>query len=342
MAEFVTNLSQIHFYKLNFFQNKALNHQHLNMPPKKEAAPEKKILLGRPGNTLKMGIVGLPNVGKSSTFNLLSKLNVPAENFPFCTIEPNVAKVAVPDPRFDKLCEMWKPKSQVPAVLNVIDIAGLVPGAHEGAGLGNAFLSHIQGVDGIFQVVRAFEDDEITHTEGDVNPVRDLEIISIELIKKDLQQIVKKMEDLDAKIKRNNDKDAKEEKEVLTRVVELLNTGKWIRMGEWKARDVEILNTHLFLTAKPVVYLVNLSEKDYKVKHFFSICFLFLNLNDFVLIMFSAREINGLPRSKTGLMPMVVALSFLTLLIMSKNFSKPRKKPKKAKKVNLNLKFLVP
>lgn len=236
------------------------------MPPKKDAAPEKKILLGRPGNTLKMGIVGLPNVGKSSTFNLLSKLNVPAENFPFCTIDPNVAKVSVPDSRFDKLCEMWKPKSQVPAVLNVIDIAGLVPGAHEGQGLGNAFLSHIQGVDGIFQVVRAFEDDEITHTEGDVNPVRDLDIISTELCKKDLQLLNKRMEDLDARIKRNNDKDAREEKEVLERVRTLLDAGKWVKSGDWKARDIEILNTQLYLTAKPSVYLVNLSIKDFKRK----------------------------------------------------------------------------
>mmetsp|Transcript_12756 Transcript_12756/g.10901 ORF Transcript_12756/g.10901 Transcript_12756/m.10901 type:complete len:194 (-) Transcript_12756:824-1405(-) len=192
------------------------------MPPKKQQEPEKKILLGRPGNTLKLGIVGLPNVGKSTTFNLLSKLNVPAENFPFCTIDPNVAKVAVPDARFDKLCEMWKPKSQVPAVLQVVDIAGLVPGASEGAGLGNAFLSHIQGVDGLFQVVRVFEDDDITHTEGDVNPVRDLEIISKELVAKDIQHVEKRMAELETKIKRFNDKDSKEEKEVLDRVMELL------------------------------------------------------------------------------------------------------------------------
>jgi len=224
-----------------------------------------KSIFGR-RNTLKMGIVGLPNVGKSSTFNLLSKLNVPAENFPFCTIDPNIAKVSVPDSRFDKLCEMWKPKSQVPAVLNIIDIAGLVPGAHEGAGLGNAFLSHISGVDGIFQVVRAFESEEITHTEGDVNPVRDLEIINHELIQKDLQQVAKRTEELDAKIKRNNDKDAKEEKEILEKVKTILEAGQWVRTGDWKAKEVEILNTLLFITSKPVVYLVNLTIRDFKRK----------------------------------------------------------------------------
>src|SRR5438105_1644419 len=135
------------------------------MPPKKEE-PAKKPLLGRPGNNLKMGIVGLPNVGKSTTFNILSKLSVLAANYPFCTIEPNIAKVNVPDPRFDNLCKLWKPKGGVPASLTIIDIAGLVKGASEGEGLGNAFLSHIQGVDGLFQVVRVFEDEEVTHVEG--------------------------------------------------------------------------------------------------------------------------------------------------------------------------------
>jgi obg-like ATPase 1 len=236
------------------------------MPPKKAEAPEKKILLGRPGNNLKMGIVGLPNVGKSSTFNLLSKLNVPAENFPFCTIDPNVAKVSVPDARFDKLVEMWKPKSVIPAVLTVTDIAGLVPGASEGAGLGNAFLSHIAAVDGIIQVVRAFENDEITHTEGDINPIRDLDIINNELCAKDLQLLKNRMSELDAKIKRSNDKDSKEEKEVLEKVKALLEENKWVKDAEWKMKEVEILNTNYFLTAKSSIYLVNLTMKDFKRK----------------------------------------------------------------------------
>ena len=113
------------------------------MPPKKKAEEERKVILGRASNTLRMGLVGLPNVGKSTTFNLLSNLNVPAENFPFCTIEPNLAKLHVPDARYEKLCEIYKPKSKVPANISITDIAGLVKGASKGEGLGNAFLSHI-------------------------------------------------------------------------------------------------------------------------------------------------------------------------------------------------------
>jgi len=235
------------------------------MPPKKEE-PVKKLLLGRPGNNLKMGIVGLPNVGKSTTFNLLSKLSVLAANYPFCTIEPNIAKVNVPDPRFDNLCKIFKPKSEVPAALTIIDIAGLVKGAAEGEGLGNAFLSHIQGVDGLFQVVRVFEDEEVSHVEGDVEPIRDLEIITQELCKKDLQMLVKKLDDVEKVIGRTNDKKAKEEKETLDKVKICLEEGKWVRNADWTAKDIEILNVHLFLTAKPVCYLVNLSEADFKRK----------------------------------------------------------------------------
>lgn len=169
------------------------------MPPKKKQEDNtaaQKLLWGRPGNGLKMGIVGLPNVGKSTTFNLLSKLNVQAENYPFCTIEPNQAKVAVPDERFDHLVAQYKPKSKVSAVLTVMDIAGLVRGASNGEGLGNHFLSNINGVDGIFHVVRAFDDPEVTHHELTVDPVRDMEIIRDELILKDLEAVEKKLADV--------------------------------------------------------------------------------------------------------------------------------------------------
>ena len=185
------------------------------MPPKKKEEEVKKVILGRASNTLRMGLVGLPNVGKSTTFNILSNLSVPAENFPFCTIDPNHAKTYVPDKRFDKLVEMYKPKSQVGATITITDIAGLVRGASEGAGLGNAFLSHIQAVDGIFHVVRAFDNEEIIHEEGDVDPIRDMDIIHGELVAKDIQYLASKIDDLEKVIKRTNAKPARDELEVL-------------------------------------------------------------------------------------------------------------------------------
>lgn len=156
------------------------------MPPKKKVVVEQKVILGKASNTLKMGLVGLPNVGKSTTFNVLSNLSVPAENYPFCTIDPSEAKVHVPDQRYEKLCEMYQPKSKVPATISIWDIAGLVKGASTGAGLGNAFLSTIQSVDGIYHVVRAFSNTEVIHEEGDVDPIRDMDIITGELIAKDI------------------------------------------------------------------------------------------------------------------------------------------------------------
>lgn len=153
-----------------------------------------------------MGLVGLPNVGKSTTFNVLSKLAVPAENYPFCTIDPNVARVNIPDKRFDKLAEMYNPKSLVQAQIAITDIAGLVKGASTGAGLGNAFLSHINAVDGIYHVVRAFPNEEVIHEEGEVDPIRDIGIINNELIAKDLQHVERAITDITARMKRATDK----------------------------------------------------------------------------------------------------------------------------------------
>ncbi|EAR95036.2 GTP-binding protein YchF (macronuclear) [Tetrahymena thermophila SB210] len=222
-----------------------------------------QINFGRPGNTLKMGIVGMANVGKSLTFNLLCKQSVPSENFPFCTIDPNTAIVKVPDSRFEYLVKAFKPASQVEAHLQITDIAGLVKGASEGHGLGNEFLSHISEVDGIYQVVRAFEGENILHTEGSMDPVRDLDIISKELIAKDLQFVDKKLGQISTKAARSGNPEMKQQVEVLTKAKDHLINHRWIRFQKWDDKDVEVLNKLLLLTTKPVTYLINLSKKDY-------------------------------------------------------------------------------
>lgn len=231
---------------------------------KKGAVEEPKILLGRPGNNVSIGIVGMPNVGKSSLFNILSGLNVPAENYPFCTIKPNTAMVPVPDPRYEHLKEAWKPKSRVQAVLSITDIAGLVKGAAEGKGLGNAFLSNIQAVDAIYHVTRAFESSEIEHVEGNVDPVRDIDIIRTELIKKDIERLGSAIDACAKRLKTNaRDKENKDNYETGKKALELLEAGKEVRYGDWNSKDVIYLNTLQLLTAKPVVFLVNIGEKNF-------------------------------------------------------------------------------
>eukprot|EP00741_Cyanophora_paradoxa_P021340 tig00021348_g20599.t1 len=235
------------------------------MPPKKAEAPEQRPILGRFSSNLKIGIVGLPNVGKSTLFNAMTKLRIPAESaFPFCTIDPNAARINVPDERFTWLCEHWKPKSEVPAFLEVVDIAGLVKGAAQGQGLGNAFLSHIRGVDGIFHVLRAFEDTEVTHVEGGIDPIRDCEIISGELIAKDVEMLTKTKEGLESALKKQpNNKAQKAELDIVSKMLEQLNAGKWISACDWKMAELDTVNAQFCLTAKPVVYLINVSEDNY-------------------------------------------------------------------------------
>uniref|UniRef100_A0A0X3NLK4 Obg-like ATPase 1 n=1 Tax=Schistocephalus solidus TaxID=70667 RepID=A0A0X3NLK4_SCHSO len=234
------------------------------MSKKKGDVPPKSVLLGRVGTNLKCGIVGLPNVGKSTFFNVLTKSAVSAANFPFCTIDPNESRVTVPDPRFDWLCEYHNPVSRVPAYLNIVDIAGLVKGAHEGAGLGNAFLSHIKSVDALIHMLRVFSDPDVSHVEGDINPIRDLAIIEEELRLKDEEYVIAQWEKLEKAVVRGGDKKQKPDFDCITKAKELLCERKTgIRFGDWSPTEIEVLNHHLFLTAKPMIYLVNMSEKDY-------------------------------------------------------------------------------
>ncbi|XP_062597612.1 obg-like ATPase 1 [Saccostrea cucullata] len=237
------------------------------MPPKKkDEATGPPPLIGRMGTNLKIGIVGLPNVGKSSFFNVLTKSAATAENFPFCTIEPNESRVPVPDERFEHLCEHYKPASKVPAYLNVVDIAGLVKGAHEGKGLGNSFLSNISACDGIFHVVRAFDDEEIVHVEGDVDPSRDLDIIHEELMFKDQEYLNNRLGGLERTVARGGDKSKKPEYDCLCKVRDLLENKKWVRMSTWDAKEIEILNQHLFLTSKPKYLNIALKKNKWLVK----------------------------------------------------------------------------
>lgn len=232
-------------------------------------------MLGRPGNNLKSGIVGLANVGKSTLFQAVTRcpLGNPA-NYPYATIDPEEARVIVPDERYDWLCEHYKPASKVPANLTVYDIAGLTRGASTGAGLGNAFLSHIRAVDAIFQVVRCFDDAEIIHVEGDVDPVRDLDIIAEELRVKDTEFVAKALDNLQKQTRRGGQslemKKMKEEEATVEKVLKCLQDATDVRKKDWTSKEVEVINGLLLLTAKPVIYVVNLSEKDYirqKNKH---------------------------------------------------------------------------
>jgi len=207
------------------------------------------------------GIVGLPNVGKSTLFNALTQTAAAqAANYPFCTIEPNVGRVAVPDPRLDRLVEIAKSQKEIPTQLEFVDIAGLVRGASKGEGLGNQFLANIREVDAIVHVLRCFEDGDITHVEGNVDPVRDAETIETELMLADLDSLERRFTPLEKKAK-NNDKDAKAQVEVMAPLLAALRQGKPARSVSFDGEDERrIVRTLGLMTTKPVLYVCNVDE----------------------------------------------------------------------------------
>ncbi len=209
---------------------------------------------------MKLGIVGLPNVGKSTLFNALTNAGAESANYPFCTIEPNVGVVAVPDSRLDVLAEMYHPEKYTPAVIEFVDIAGLVRGASKGEGLGNKFLSHIREVDAILHVIRCFEDENIIHVDGSIDPIRDLETINLELIFSDMEVLERRMDRTRKAMK--GDKTLAKELEVLERVYAALEEGKCARTVELSDDEREVLADTPLLTLKPIIYVANVSEDE--------------------------------------------------------------------------------
>jgi len=212
---------------------------------------------------LKCGIVGLPNVGKSTLFNCLSNAKAQSANFPFCTIEPNIGVITVPDPRLEKLEALAQPQRVLPTTMEIVDIAGLVKGASKGEGLGNQFLANIRETDAIIHVLRCFDDGNIIHVDGSVNPIRDKEIIDIELQLKDLETIEKRIASL-ARVLKSGDKDIVKENEVAQKIKLGLEQGKSVRALDFDEKEIEIVKKFQLITSKPVLYLCNVDEASVK------------------------------------------------------------------------------
>ena len=211
---------------------------------------------------LKAGIIGLPNVGKSTLFNAITKKNILAANYPFATIDPNVGVVSVPDKRLETLYDMYLPERLINAQYEFIDIAGLVKGASTGEGLGNKFLANIREVDAIVQVVRCFENKDIIHVEGNIDPTRDIEIVNYELILSDLEIVENRLAKIEKKAVTSNDKEGLFEVALLKKTKEILSEGKMLRLVSFDEKESKLLKTYNLITNKPFIYLANVSEDD--------------------------------------------------------------------------------
>ena len=214
--------------------------------------------------SLKCGIVGLPNVGKSTLFNALTKAGIAAENYPFCTIEPNVGVVEVPDPRLQQLAQIISPERIVPAIVEFVDIAGLVAGASQGEGLGNQFLAHIRETDAIVNVVRCFEDDNVIHVAGKVDPISDIEVIQTELCLADLGTVEKSLHRYSKAARSGNDKDAAKLVAMLTKCQAALDQGKPVRTIDFSDEERALLKPICLITAKPAMVVGNVSETGFE------------------------------------------------------------------------------
>ena len=214
----------------------------------------------------KCGIVGLPNVGKSTLFNALTKSEIPAENFPFCTIDPNVGIVPLPDKRLDELNKIVNSEKIIPAVLDLVDIAGLVKGASDGEGLGNSFLSNIREMSALAHVVRCFEDENITHVDGSVDPRRDVEVINLELILADLESVTKRITRCE-KLLKTNDKDNKIHFDLLNKIKYELESGKLINLQEYEVSEQKIIKQFQLLSSKPTFYIANIDDSEQSAKN---------------------------------------------------------------------------